>query len=261
MTTTAAQQWVAELYDAYVTATFDLDYLVDAATVAGGPVLELLAGTGRVSLPLARAGANLTCVELSAPMLDQLRRKLKIEGLKATLIEADVARMSLPRDNYALAMLPFNALGELLDEADRRATFDIVRRHLRPGGRFICTLHNPVGRSANIDGQLRLLGSFKVRRQQRTLLLWSVQLPSPEPGLVQSKQIYELYDDDGVLQEKYLLDVRFRLIGQDEAEAMAAAAGFEIDAFYGNYDRASFDPDRSPYMIWEFVARGTPRQS
>lgn len=261
MTTTAAHPWVAELYDAYVTVTFDIDYLVAAAANAGGPVLELMAGTGRVSLPMARAGANLTCVELSGPMLEQLRRKLNIEGLKATLIEADVSQMSLPRDNYAMAMLPFNALGELLDEADRRATFNLVRQHLRPGGRFICTLHNPVVRRANIDGQLRLLGSFNVRRLQRTLMLWSVQLPSPEPGLVQSKQIYELYDEDGLMQEKYLLDVRFRLIGQDEAESMAAAAGFEIDAFYGNYDRSPFDPDQSPYMIWEFVARGTPRQS
>ena len=261
MTTTAAQQWVAELYDSHVKAAFDTDYLVSAASDVGGPVLELMAGTGRVSLPLARAGVNLTCVELSGPMLDQLRRKLKIEGLKATLVEADVARMTLPRDNYALAMLPFNSLGELLDEADQRATFSIVRRHLRPGGRFICTLHNPAARSATIDGQMRLLGSFPVRTKQRTLLLWSVQEPSVEPGVVQAKQIYELYDDDGVLQEKYLLDVRFRLIGQDALEAMAVDAGFEVDAFYGNYDRSPFNAELSPYMIWELVARGTPGQS
>lgn len=61
--------WVASLYDAYVTATFDLPFWLQHATAAKGAVLELMCGTGRISVPLAEAGVSLTCVDASAGML------------------------------------------------------------------------------------------------------------------------------------------------------------------------------------------------
>ncbi len=67
---------VAALYDAYVTADLDVAFFSDEARRAGGPVLELMSGTGRLSIPLMEAGAELTCVDRSRGMLDVLSKKL-----------------------------------------------------------------------------------------------------------------------------------------------------------------------------------------
>lgn len=259
MSTTGAQPWVADLYDAYVNVDFDVDFFVDESRRAAGddlslPVLELMVGTGRVSLPIIQAGIDLTCVELSGPMLARLQDKLDDAGLKATLIEADVSKMALPRNDYALALLPFNAFGELLNIDDQRATLTAVHDHLRPGGQFICTLHNPAIRRASVDGQFRLIGTFPLPAARtdgaRELVMSSVQLPTADDTIVCSRQFYELYDANGRLAEKYCLDARFRLIPQVDFETLATAAGFRVTALYGNYDRSDFQPDTSPYMIW-----------
>jgi len=248
-TTTGAFDWVAELYDAYVTTTADIPFFLDAARVAGGPVLELMAGTGRVSLPLARAGVNLTCVDISGPMLDRLRAKLAAEGLRAEVAEADVAKLDLPRRDYALVLLPFQAFGELVSLAAQREALERIAAHMAPGARLICTLHNPAVRRRTVDGQIRLLGSYPVPERSLTLLLWSIQTEDPGEPVVGATQLYELYDPSGLLVEKRKLDVRFRLVERDAFEALAAAAGFTVEALAGTYDSAPFDPRTSPFMI------------
>lgn len=250
MTTTAAQSWVAGIYDAYVTATYDFAYFLDEARAAAGPVLELMAGTGRVSLPLAEAGIDLTAVDLSGPMLDQLRAKLAARGLAAEVVEANICQLSLSRRDYALAILPFQAFAELITPEDQHAALAAVFDHLRPGGRFICTMHNPAVRRRAIDGQLRLLGVVPLSDRAATLMLWSVQQPQPDSPVVRAAQIYEIYDADGRMEEKRFLDVRFRLVEREEFQSLAGAAGFRVTALHGDYDRSPFDPERSPYMIW-----------
>jgi SAM-dependent methyltransferase len=261
VTTTAAQAWVADLYDAYVTSTRDIPFFVDEARRTFGPVLELMSGTGRISLPLARMRIDLTCVDLSGPMLARLRGKLDAEGLSATLHEANVTTMLLPDRSYALALLPFQSFGELIDMADQRASLQRVAEHLTPGGRFICTLHNPNARVAGVDGQLRLLGTFPLHDTSGTLALWAVQQREADTSIVRAVQFYELYDAEGRLTAKRMLDVRFRLIGQTDFQEMAQAAGFVVDDLYGDYDRTPFDEAESPYMIWMLTRAGTTRPS
>ena len=59
---------IAELYDVYVTADYE-EFFTSAVRDVPGPVLELMAGTGRLSIPLIQAGARLTCVDGAASML------------------------------------------------------------------------------------------------------------------------------------------------------------------------------------------------
>jgi SAM-dependent methyltransferase len=250
MTTTGAQAWVADLYDDYVTATADIPFFVEEARVVAGPVLELMAGTGRISLPLAEAGVDLTCVDLSGPMLARLRAKLAAKGLNAAVCEMDVASLDLAERRFPLILLPFQSFAELLDPEEQRAALGRIAMHLADGGRFICTLHNPRVRRRTIDGQLRLLGTVPLSRRTGTLLLWSVQQPDADDAIVRAGQIYEVYDEDGRMEEKRWLDVRFRLIEPSEFRSMAESAGFRVVALYGDYDRTPFDEDQSPYMVW-----------
>jgi ubiquinone/menaquinone biosynthesis C-methylase UbiE len=184
-------------YDVYVTTTIDVAFFQEELKKTPGPVLELMAGTGRLSLPLAEAGARLTCVDVSGPMLARLRTKLVDRGLEADLVEADICQMTLPERSYGLALLPFQSFGELIALEAQRTALDRVAAHLRPGGRFVCTMHNPAVRRATVDGQLRLLGTFPLPEQKGTLLLWTLQQFLPGTLVVQALQFYERYDPGG----------------------------------------------------------------
>lgn len=253
----ASMAWdhVAALYDSYVQVTFDVPFLLREATRTPGDVLELMAGTGRVSLPLLEAGVRLTCVDSSAAMLAVLREKLARRGLTATatVVQADVRALALDRQ-FDLVLIPFHSFAEVTAPEDQRQVLARVRAHLRDGGRFICTLHNPRVRLRSVDGQLHLLGAAALQDRPGRLLIWTLMRHQPPSHLVEGWQFYEEYDAEGVLQRKRLLETRFALIERDAFAAMAADAGFRVTALYGDYDGAPFDEETSPYMVWVMEA-------
>jgi SAM-dependent methyltransferase len=202
---------IAELYDRYVTADDDIPFFIAALPLAqGGDVVELTAGTGRLSVPLLEAGARLTCVDLSPRMLDVLRRKLVARDLQAEILCRNVTRLDLPA-RYALALMPFQAFMEVVDESEQRATLRSVFACLRPGGHFICTLHNPAIRRRQVDGTLRAVGSFP--SYDGTLVVSGAETGG-DPIVVRS-QFFESYGPDGELRWKRLLPMRFAFIDRD----------------------------------------------
>jgi SAM-dependent methyltransferase len=245
-----AWDWVAELYDTYVTTTADLPFYLAETAGFTGEALELMCGTGRVSLPLAEAGVRLTCVDASAGMLARLREKLGQHPTAArdiTVIEADVRRLALNRQ-FELILLPFHSFSELTETADQQAMLATVAGLLRDGGRFICPLHNPPARRATLDGQLRLVGRFPLGAGQ--LLLWSVASYDPIAQVADGVQLYEEYDGAGLLLRKRLLPIRFSLLDHSQFEALARAAGLRVVGLYGDYAYAPFDPATSPFQVW-----------
>src|SRR5689334_21897877 len=107
---------VADLYDVYVQWDVDVPFFRRMCAPVDS-VLELMAGTGRLSIPLLRAGVRLTCADYSAAMLDVLRNKLKAENLRAD-VEQDVRMLDIPQ-RFARVLLPFHSFSELLDPQDR----------------------------------------------------------------------------------------------------------------------------------------------
>ncbi|MHB0935977.1 MAG: class I SAM-dependent methyltransferase [Armatimonadota bacterium] len=191
---------VAEKYDQYVKSTFDLPFFLEEARKAGGPVLELMAGTGRVTLPLLEAGVPLTAVDSSPEMLTILRRKLAERGLRAEVVQQDVTALNLPQ-RFPLIILPFHSFSELLTVEDQQQALQRIHAHLAEGGRFICTLHNPPVRMKGEDGRLRLYGEFPLP-DDGTLLLWGLSQYSPGNPLVSGLQLYEEYDAEGVVRRR-----------------------------------------------------------
>ena len=60
---------LAPFYDALLTTLDDVGFFRDECLRAGGKAVELMAGTGRVSVPLLEAGVDLVCVDSSPAML------------------------------------------------------------------------------------------------------------------------------------------------------------------------------------------------
>lgn len=236
---------VATLYDAYVTVDYDVPFFKAEALSTSGPVLELTSGTGRMSLPLIEAGVDLTCVDGSRGMLDVLAKKLAERGLRAEIHCADICSMTLPQ-RFDLAILPFQAFMELVGDQRQRAALASVFACLRPGGRFICTMHNPPVRRKLVDGALRLMGRFPFDGGS---LVVSGFEQGGEP-VVRRLQLFEYYGPDGLSAWKRALPMEFELIERRTFEEMAAATGFRVMQLCGSYERAPFDPATSPFMIW-----------
>jgi SAM-dependent methyltransferase len=150
---------VADIYDEYVRVEFDIPFWLSEARAVNAKVLELTCGTGRVSLPLLRAGVDLTCVDYAPEMLARFRTKLEAHHLSCTLVRQDIAELDLP-DRFALIFIPFHSFSEILREERRRDALARIREHLAPRGVFICALQNPVVRTASMDGEMRTVGEF-----------------------------------------------------------------------------------------------------
>lgn len=239
---------VAHLYDAYVRTDVDIPFLLAEAKKANGPVLELMCGTGRVSMPLLEAGIDLTCVDSSAGMLAVLRGRLRESRFSAELVEADVCKLSLNRQ-FDLIFIPFHSFAEITGPAEQRQALNAIRAHLSPGGRFICTLHNPPVRLMLATGRKHELGNFAME-DGRMLRLSSVENYDPVSARVRGTQFYEICGFDGAVSAAMAVDIEFCLHSYYEFKSLAEAAGFVPVHLYGDYSYGPFDVDKSPVMIW-----------
>ena len=127
---------------AYYTKTYrgrveDVRYYVDLAQARGGPVLEYGCGNGRIAIPTARAGVEITGVDLSREMLADLERRLEVEPreVRARLraVQGDMRSVVLRR-RFPLVTCPFNAFLHLYAREDVERFLGRVRAHLAPRG-------------------------------------------------------------------------------------------------------------------------------
>jgi SAM-dependent methyltransferase len=249
MSESIAWDHVARFYDIYAQATFDIPFFLQEAKKSSGEILELMAGTGRVSLPLIQAGVQLTCVDNSAEMLAGLQDKLEQQHLSARIHKMDVRELALHKQ-FDQIIIPFHSFSELHSPADQKQVLVRIYEHLSEKGRFICTLHNPPQRLRPVDGQLRLVGNYPDVEHQGNLLLWSLSTYDASTRIVDALQFYEQYDSSGVLRKKSLLQIKFMLLPKQDFEVLAVTAGFKVLALYGDYSYAPFQDETSPYMIW-----------
>jgi SAM-dependent methyltransferase len=131
------------LYDAvHADVTADVPLFVALARAAGGPVLEVCCGNGRLLLPIAAAGVEIDGLDASHAMLAGLRERLATHGLAAGVHEGDMRTFALPR-RYALVLIGFNSFLHNLTQADQLATLRTCRAHLADGGRVMLQMFHP----------------------------------------------------------------------------------------------------------------------
>jgi SAM-dependent methyltransferase len=121
----------------------DVEFYLAQAQKTGGPILDLACGTGRVALPLARAGFRVTGVERAPGMLAIARAKHKASGLTTLKFQqGNMADFRLGR-RFGLAIIAYRAFQHLLTPNEQRSCLQCVRRHVRRRGRLIVHLFDP----------------------------------------------------------------------------------------------------------------------
>ena len=206
------------------------------AELAGqGPALELAIGTGRVGVALAARGIPVTGIELSAPMVAQLRRKVDEATLPVTI--GDMATTTVPGE-FALVYLVWNTIGNLRTQHEQVECFRNAARHLRRGGRFVIELwvpplrRFPPGQAAvPFDVSKRHLGfdTYDLATQQGTSHHYTT-------------------DEDGSI--RYGAS-NFRYIWPAECDLMAQLAGLEPEHRWADWDRSPFTCDSESHVsVW-----------
>jgi len=117
----------------------DLPLWRDLATEAGGPVLDVGAGTGRVTLDLARRGVSVTALDVEEPLLAELARRASAERLTVATLLADARELAVSA-RFGAIIAPMQTIQLLGGPAGRMRFLDRVRAHLRPGGLFAAAL-------------------------------------------------------------------------------------------------------------------------
>lgn len=246
--------YVADIYDYYTNVAFDIEFYKELCKGRTN-ILELMCGTGRVSVPLIREGFPLTCIDYSEEMLDVFRTKLNAESSitgNVKIICQDICDLNL-NERYDLIIIPSNSISEIIDKNKRKQAFQKIYDHLTQNGIFFCTLYNPEYRIKIADGNIRYLGKYNIDNQ-KTLVITYYNVYSSEMKLIIGTQFYEIYDQNNRLLEKRCLDIRFSVISKEELCKTAREAGFSMKALYGDYVPYHYD-EKSMYMNFLFMKK------
>ena len=122
--------------------TEDVEFYVEEARASGGPVVELACGTGRIAVPVAKAGVTVIGIDASAGMLAVAREYAAAAGVDLDLREGDMREPPVA-ERVPLVLIPFRSLLHMTTEADRLRALRAARELLLPGGRLVFDVFAP----------------------------------------------------------------------------------------------------------------------
>ncbi|GAB3587348.1 class I SAM-dependent DNA methyltransferase [Calidifontibacter terrae] len=240
---TSSDYWdaaAAERYDESSAEMFTpqvLDPVIDRLTelAAGGPVLELASGTGRVTIPLADNGIKIDGIELSQPMTDALHAKRP----QLPVVVGDMASATAPGvGTYSLVFLVFNTIANLRTQEEQVACFRNAARHLRPGGRFLIELWIP-GIRRFPPGQAAV--PFHVSDDH-------TGLDTYDPATQRGTSHHYSRTSDGSFRYG---TSNFRYLWPSECDLMAQLAGLEFESRHADWHGFPFTGDSENHVsVW-----------
>jgi SAM-dependent methyltransferase len=241
----------APFYDwenAQTVARRDVAFWRRIAAAQSGRVLELGCGTGRITVPVARAGASVVGIDRSGPMLARGRQRLRRARLtRASLVRGDIRQLPFcSRPGFSLVMAPYGILQSLTREKDLRATIDAVHAVLRSGGLFAVDLVPDLPRWAEYDRRTSLSGSRG--RGTRLTLIESVR---QDTGRRLTIFDHEYVERRGRTRRVHRFSLTFRTLSVPQMSRRLEKAGFRIKAVLGDYLGGPWD---SRSDVWVLLA-------
>lgn len=216
----------------------------------GGPILELGCGTGKISIPLAKAGYEITGIDISQDMLDYADYKAEHENLDIRWSLMNMVHFDFDQQ-FKLIILPSNNIGHLhtLDEVD--GCFASIKRHLDPQGVFVIDVFVP-SRMAAGDERHEVLSEYDAPDGSGTCLLTGVSTYEPNTQINRCRTCHKVPGKPEVYGN---LDLK--MYYPQELLALLVHNGFQVAERYGNYRMNPFD-SKSRRQI--YIAKTTPDQ-
>ena len=241
MTETAAAA-LARLYDLDLADDpGDLDLYLALAGQTGGPILELAVGSGRLAVPLAGAGYDVTGVDLDRAMLDRARAAADAAGAttarRLTLVKGDAREIRLPDAGaFQLAFVPLNSLFLMGTRIDQSAAVATLAAHLAPGGLAVVDCWLPDADDlARYDGRLVLEWVRTDPETGHTVTKSGSAVWDSARSTVGLTTVFEA-GPQGATPVRWVRVDHLRLVTPEDLTAMAEAAGLRVEALAGDYD-------------------------
>jgi SAM-dependent methyltransferase len=234
-----------QLYDRTFAHEQDLAFWLKQAQSYGGPILELAGGTGRITLPLAKAGFQVTGIDYSEAMLAEARRKSAEENVAVTWVKADMRYFDLGQ-TFALIILGFNTLCHLHTLSDFAACMNCVKSHLAPGGKFIIDVFVPkIELLVNRPGERSPFAAYDDLEGRGRVVVTESYVYEPD---TQIKRIQFFHQFPGSVAE-IEGELNLRMYFPQELDALLTYNGFVIEGKFGNYDQTRFDAKSEKQLI------------
>ena len=226
----------------------DVPFWRNLALQAGGPVLELGCGTGRIAIPLGRAGVPLVGVDRSGAMLARARQRIRRGRLsdRVHLIRSDIRSLPFTGRPFSLVVAPYGVLQSLLRERDLAATLESVAGVLRPGATFGLELVADLPSWKEYKKRVSLSGWRGARGGPHVTLIETVRQDPARHLTIFDQQFIERR---GSRRKTHRFALTFRTLSVPQMTRRLEKAGFEITALLGDYQGGVWDRRADVWMI------------
>lgn len=227
---------IARFYDVDMAQNMPFDdagFYAERCAAAGGPVLELGCGNGRILLRLLARGIDAWGVDASAQMLAELRRKAGAQGLDCRVELMDIRRLALPR-RFAVILCPYSLVTYVTEDAELLMLMQGVRSHLADGGRLLIDAFIP--RPVESFGDFRL--DYRRTFGEATLVRFK-RIQSVGPALNRIERRYQVVGRDGEVIEQVDVDETIRPFTPQQLRDLCTAAGLKVEAEWLDYGQGA----------------------
>ena len=234
----------------------DVEWYQRKAVASGGPVLELGAGTGRITIPIAEAGIPITAVDLDEGMLDRLREKaaaLAPDARERISVVHDDMRSFTAGVGHALAIIPFRVFLHNLTRDDQLATLRRAYAHLRPGGELALNVFHPsleymAANAGAYEGVWRWRTTRKLPVGGFVVYSEASRYNTVEQRL-HSMIRTEEFGSDGALQRTNMMDLELAYLYPSDIAGLLEECGFELLRLSGDFAGRRFERDGDELVV------------
>lgn len=240
----------AKFYDLeFAGVVDDLPFYQQFAVEAGGPVLELGCGSGRVLEALLDANVPLSGVDSSPAMLALARDRLK-DAVELHLCPMQaIASLEFRHAPFWLAICAINTFLHLPGIEDQLQTLRAARQLVVPGGLLILDVFAPDPTYlAHLDG--RITCEFSTTLGDGSQLdKWVARTHDLSEQIIETQVWYELCSPSDGSVRRFADRYAMRYVHRFELEHLLARAGWSIVSLFGSYDLEAYGPDAERMLV------------
>ncbi|MBE2220014.1 MAG: class I SAM-dependent methyltransferase [Anaerolineae bacterium] len=257
---------IAHYYDlTHADLTEDVDYILKLVASAGSAqvasagsaqtvsILELGCGSGRLLLPLARAGYHVTGIDNATVMLARAQKRLTAEPeavqQRVTLLEADMTQFNITANRFDWAILPYNTFMHLTPKQMSMALKKIAGS-LGENGRLLIDLINPTAiASTTNDHLLTLENSFIDPENGHIVVQQSSSHLDENAQTLHITWLYDATPPTGGAIHRTIAQADYHYLYPHQLELLLHEAGFRLLAITGSYDNAPYTEESDRLLI------------
>jgi SAM-dependent methyltransferase len=246
---------IARFYDRAVSQDADLPLYEALAHRYGDPILEIGAGTGRIAVPLARAGHTVVALEPSSDMMALGQARADREGVTVRWVQQHIEQCSL-EPGYGMVFSAIDGFLHLATDQAQHDALTTIHRLLRPGGCLVLDLPTLAAWSDWQPGvrPLDLYWSAVEDGNVRTNHFGTFRA-DPATQTRHVVHIFEELHSDGAVR-RWVTDYDLRFIGRYEVELLLSRAGFRVLSLHGDYDLNPLDAESERMLVLAEAVNG-----